>query len=74
MKIKNLLMLTIILFIGILVINHNVYAEDTTGEETKEEIKWTDTSKSEITLDQILEVLKREFLQRESKNYGRKQF
>ena len=31
MKIKNLLMLTIILFIGILVINHNVYAEDTTG-------------------------------------------
>lgn len=31
-------------------------------------------TKSEVTLDQILEVLKREFLQRESKNYGRKQF
>ena len=51
MKIKNLLMLTIILFIGILVVNHNVYAEDTTGEETTEEFKWTDTSKSEITLE-----------------------
>jgi hypothetical protein len=31
-------------------------------------------TKSEITLNQILEVLKREFLQRESKNNGRKQF
>ena len=31
-------------------------------------------TKSEITLDQILEVLKREFLQRENKNHGRKQF
>jgi hypothetical protein len=32
------------------------------------------TTKSEVTLDQILEVLKREFLQRENKNHGRKQF
>ncbi len=31
-------------------------------------------TKSEITLNQILEVLKREFLQRENKHYGRKQF
>jgi hypothetical protein len=31
-------------------------------------------TKSETTLDQILEVLKREFLQRENKNHGRKQF
>ena len=31
-------------------------------------------TKSEITLDQITEVLKREFLQRESTNHGRKQF
>ena len=31
-------------------------------------------TKSEVTLDQILEVLKREFLQRENKNNGRKQF
>ena len=31
-------------------------------------------TKSETTLEQILEVLKREFLQRESKNNGRKQF
>ena len=31
-------------------------------------------TKSEITLNQILEVLKREFLQRENKHNGRKQF
>lgn len=31
-------------------------------------------TKSEVTLDQILEVLKREFIQRENKNNGRKQF
>ena len=31
-------------------------------------------TKSEVTLDQILEVLKREFLQRENKRNGRKQF
>ena len=31
-------------------------------------------TKSETTLDQITEVLKREFLQRENKNNGRKQF
>ena len=54
MKIKNLLIITIIFLIGILVVNHNVYAEETTGEETKEEIKWTDTSKSEITLEENL--------------------
>ena len=31
-------------------------------------------TKSETTLDQILEVLKREFIQRENKQNGRKQF
>ena len=31
-------------------------------------------TKSETTLEQITEVLKREFLQRENKNNGRKQF
>ena len=31
-------------------------------------------TKSEVTLDQITEVLKREFLQRENKHNGRKQF
>lgn len=31
-------------------------------------------TKSEITLNQIIEVLKREFLQRENKGNGRKQF
>ena len=31
-------------------------------------------TKSETTLDQIMEVLKREFLQRENTNHARKQF
>jgi hypothetical protein len=31
-------------------------------------------TKSDVTLEQILEVLKREFLKRENKNHGRKQF
>lgn len=31
-------------------------------------------TKSEVTLNQIIEVLKREFLQRENTNHGRKQF
>ena len=31
-------------------------------------------TKSETTLEQIIEVLKREFIQRENKNNGRKQF
>lgn len=54
MKIRNLLMITIVLLIGILAVNNYVYAEDTTGEETTEEFKWTDTSKAEITLEKEL--------------------
>lgn len=49
MKLKKIIAILIMIISIIAVLSFNVYAEDTTGE-----LKWTDMSKSEITLEKNL--------------------